>query len=398
MNSSEYINRPDDGNHSVIGASSAERWANCPGSVNLSSKCPKPKESKWAREGTLAHRVAELILKGTAEAWELIGIENVTSEMIDGALLYQSQIKNKILKTGGKLEVEKEFHLKTFDERAFGTSDAVVLNPGELHVIDYKFGAGVAVEVSETDSEDASGLNDEIANNPQLLFYALGAYMALGEKEAAKIKTIYIWVIQPRAPHCEGPIRFATILPLELLNFGFKLKKAMTATKDLNAPLKTGKHCRWCAAFLQCPEQGKLTIKEAKLDFATPHYELPMPRNLSPKDISTVLVNRDILIAWLDSVYEYARIEMQAGLKIENFKLVNGKAIRSWIDEKKAEKFLGKDAFEKKLLTPAKAEKIKGKLPEELVKKIISGPVIALAEDKRKAYIGEQVTDFNESF
>ena len=398
MNFSEYINRADDGNHSVIGASSAERWIACPGSVNLSAKCPKLKESKYAREGTLAHRVAELILKGTAEAWEIVGLENVTAEMIDGALLYQSQIKNKILKPGGKLEVEKEFHLKTFDERAFGTSDAVVLNPGELHVIDYKFGAGIAVEVSETDSEDASGLESEIANNPQLLFYALGAYMALGEKEAAKIKTIFIWVIQPRAPHCEGPIRFATILPLELLNFGFKLKAAMAATKDPNAPLKTGKHCRWCAAFTACPIQGQLTLEQAKLDFATPHYNLPEPRTLKPKDIATVLANKDILESWFKAIYEYAKIEMQSGLDIQGFKLVNGKAIRSWVDEKKAEKFLGKNAFEKKILTPAKAEKIMGKIPEELVKKIISGPVIALAEDKRKSYIGEQVNDFNETF
>lgn len=393
-----YINKADDGIHSVIGASSAKRWLACPGSVQLSAKCPKPKVSKYAEEGTKAHRCCELVMKGEIEAWELQGIKNVTNEMIDAAMIYEDQVFNRILKPGGKLEIEKEFHLKDLDERAFGTADCVVINPGELHVIDFKYGAGVVVEVSESNPDDASGLDDDIPSNPQLMFYALGAYQSLKKKEQKETKIVYIWVIQPRASHIEGPVRFVTLTPDKLLDFREILKKGMEATLDPKAPLNINPDCRWCHAFNFCPEQGKIVTEEARLDFADSTIFLPEPRELSPKSLATILAGKPVLESWLKSITEYAKIEMQVGLKVPGFKLVNGRSNRVWTSEKEAISFLGKNAFEKKLISPAQAEKLVKKLPEYLVKKTPSGPTIALASDKRKEYIVETVTDFDETF
>jgi len=44
--------------HSPIGASSAERWINCPASVRLSEGCKKP-AGIYAEEGTAAHSLCE---------------------------------------------------------------------------------------------------------------------------------------------------------------------------------------------------------------------------------------------------------------------------------------------------------------------------------------------------
>jgi len=391
-----YINSEDEGLHSVIGASSSKRWLACPGSVKLSEKCKKPKTSSYAIEGTRAHRACELVLNGKIEAWELEGVKNVDSEMIDSVLIYEKHI-NSLLKPGGSIEIEKEFHLKELDERAFGTADAVVVNPTELHVVDFKYGKGVLVEVSEENKEDASGLDDDIPNNPQLMFYALGAFLNI--KQKSKIKDIFIWVVQPRAHHVNGPIRYVKLTPEKLLEFKEILKNGMDETRNPNAALKVNPDCRWCPAFLQCPEQSRLTIKEAKMDFAEPHIELPEPKNLSPESISKVLENKPILETWFKSIYNYAKIEMEMGQKIPGFKLVNGRSSRSWINETEAVKYMGEHAYEKKVITPPQAEKIFGKLPENLVKKTVGLPTIALEGDKRKEYCRGTITDFdNETF
>ena len=49
--------------HSLVGASSCERWWNCPGSNALIAKLPTPPNTKYAAEGTVAHALCEDVLK-----------------------------------------------------------------------------------------------------------------------------------------------------------------------------------------------------------------------------------------------------------------------------------------------------------------------------------------------
>ena len=43
--------------HSLIGASSSERWLHCPGSVRLYAMIPDRRETIYAATGTAAHDV-----------------------------------------------------------------------------------------------------------------------------------------------------------------------------------------------------------------------------------------------------------------------------------------------------------------------------------------------------
>ena len=58
--------------HSELGASSCERWWNCPGSVAASRGMPN-RSSPAAELGTAAHEVAELCLRNGQDALEYVG-------------------------------------------------------------------------------------------------------------------------------------------------------------------------------------------------------------------------------------------------------------------------------------------------------------------------------------
>jgi len=53
--------------HSDIGASSAGRWLNCPGSVKLLQDVPR-KDSVYAQSGTAQHYIAEKCLRERKDA------------------------------------------------------------------------------------------------------------------------------------------------------------------------------------------------------------------------------------------------------------------------------------------------------------------------------------------
>ena len=144
-----------DKKHSTVGASSATRWWNCPGSVALSSNIAKQPPSPYAEEGTAAHELAERCLKERKDPFQLVGefAENgweFTEEMAEHVITYLEAINsdlNKYNLTWDNVEVERHFTLSHIDKEAFGTNDA---NLGiflrRLIVYDFKYGSGVPVE------------------------------------------------------------------------------------------------------------------------------------------------------------------------------------------------------------------------------------------------------------
>ena len=133
---------------------------------------------------------------------------------------------------------------------------------------------------------------------------------------------------------------------------------------------------------------------------------MPEPSSLSGNDLAKVMYMADIIGAWKECVMVYAREQMEAGFKIPGYKLVAKRSVRQWKDAKAAEKklkrILKEDAYEKKLLSIAKVEKVikkKGKDPEKVLDglwvKPDAGATIALETDKRKAIQATAISDFD---
>lgn len=369
--------------HSKLGASSASRWMNCPGSVNMINKCDiKSETSIYAEEGTAAHELGEHCLLGDTNPHDHLGAEfngfKVTEEMADAVKVYVDFVRRTA--DGLELQVERQFKLDWIHPVMFGTNDACAGEPfGTLHVFDYKHGAGVAVNVED---------------NSQLKYYALGA--AHGED----YERVELHIIQPRAYHPDGPVRSWGLSIADLNKYAEELKVAAYATEKPDAPIKAGSHCRWCPVIGVCPEMHKTTIEVAKTDFASP---MPEINELTDDQLAKVLKYEDVIKKFIDEAKARAFQRMQMGVKLDGLKIVRKRSSRKWKDEtmvaeKLSETFDEELIYNKKIKTVAQMEKV---IEKDIVKQYSETKegdlTVALQNDRRKEVKLSAIDDFSEA-
>jgi hypothetical protein len=369
--------------HSVLGASSAHRWLACPGSIRLSEGIPKT-SSTYADEGTAAHRIAEDCLRSGMDAAKYLGglipvngaNYEVTREMVDAVQLYLDLVREDLCAApGSTIFVEHKFRLNWLYDGLFGTNDTMICEPfGVLKVYDFKYGAGVPVEAD---------------HNPQMMYYALGAAKGDAYEEVELV------IVQPRAPHVEGPVRRFRMSIEELTAWGKDvLLPGAKATEDENAPLNAGEHCRFCPALAVCPAQKALAVSVAKEVFADKPASPPSPDQLTNAELKKILDVSDLIEAWLGACRAYVQNLLETGRAKSvdiGYKIVAGKASRSWKDEKAAESWLSMllddEAYTKKLLSPAQAEKLLKGDAKAAVKELVEekrGNTLVPLSDKRE--------------
>lgn len=242
--------------HSKLGASISKRFMSCPGSVNLCRTLPPSPGTEYSREGTFLHALTTYCLrKGDVTARNYLGCSLGVNP--DDSLAESGDIEvtaDHVAAVDACLDhawgliapetshwTEQRFHLADIDERMFGTNDLAILVGTTLHVIDYKFGRGVPVEVE---------------GNSQLLYYGLGAVRELSAHGACP-ERLALTIIQPRCPHADGPVRTWEIDLFDLAVFEAELAAAVKATDAPDAPLVAGDHCKFCPGT-RIQDDGKL--------------------------------------------------------------------------------------------------------------------------------------------
>ncbi|MDP2619878.1 MAG: DUF2800 domain-containing protein [Hyphomicrobiales bacterium] len=393
--------------HAALGASGAHRWMNCPGSVRMSAGI-ESRSSVYADEGTAAHMLIERCFDVGLSPFDLLGSVvdvngdcaaarilkkgsplvpgrfEITEEMAEAVQIFIDTVLAETAAEGGAvLEVESRVSL---GEDMFGTADATVWLPKSkaLKVFDFKYGAGVLVEVKD---------------NPQLIYYGEGALM---ERVGMPISSLEIVIVQPRMPHDDGPVRRATVDPLTLLDWSLQFQEAAARTRDPDAPLVPGDWCRWCPAAGVCPALAEKALAVARQDFDrldTLEITLPVPRHMTPKQVARAMDGFKLLEGWITSVREHAYDEARAGRCPPGWKLVDKRPTRQWADEERAERIAANmcvtraDMFtEPKLKSPAQIEKLVGKKDfaarlAPLAPPVSSGMTLAPEGDKRPAVL-----------
>lgn len=298
--------------HSHVGASGRERWSNCPGSVRLCAPL-ESRSSEAAAEGSVAHEIVEAMLKGkkphaVGEVIEHDGYRiPVTKEMLDFCREYKV-IVDSLCNENTVRHVEHKFHLAKLHPSLFGTADCVLWDPVRQHldVIDFKYGAGVAVEA---------------VGNKQGLYYGIGAMSTL----KYNAKTVDVHIIQPRCEHPEGPHRMASYNALDMMDDAADLVAEVKATEAPDAPLKPGPWCRkyFCAAQAICPAQKQLAQEMAKREFAP---EQPY----DAEELAATLDALPIIEGWIKAVREFAYAEAEHGHCPPRYKLVEKQAREKW--------------------------------------------------------------------
>ncbi|MPZ19532.1 MAG: DUF2800 domain-containing protein [Luteitalea sp.] len=376
--------------HAKLSPSAAHRWFACPGSIRLSAGIVD-KSSVYADEGTAAHMLAERCLTNNADADQYAndtitvrdGVEfTVDQEMGEAVQVFLDRVRH-YESLGYEIQVEQRLDLGHLSPGQFGTGDAIAFKDGDLHLFEYKHGRGVAVDPKD---------------NPQLLSYVSGAAKRYHNR---RVEFVTCHVVQPRAPHKDGPVRMWATTPKVLAAFEQEFREAAGRTADPNAPLVAGDHCRFCPAAAICPALRDKSMEIARAEFDDPAEVA----KLTPADVGEILHGLDLVEARCRRIREFAHQEANDGRTPEGWKLVYKRANRRWADEGKAAQALklgfdlGDDEiFERKLVSPAKADSLVGKKAAAALKPLIdktpSGTALAPVDDPRPAAKADASVEF----
>lgn len=368
--------------HALLSASSAHRWLYCTPSARLEEQFPDT-VSVAAKEGTLAHELAEARLKNyffsvdfgkrklTGFIKKLKGEELWQEEMLGHTETYLDYVKRIALgfQSAPYVAIEKQVDYGTYAKGGFGTADCVLVSGSTLYVIDFKYGKGVPVSAE---------------GNPQLSLYALGAYEAY--KILYPITEVQLAIVQPRLDSISEWGRTVE----ELLEFGeFVKRQADLAWKGEGNFQPGEKTCRFCRARAVCRARAEENVK---LAFAVGKK----PPLVTDSEVGEYLRQGEDVDAWLKDLKEYALGQCLAGKEIPGWKAVEGRGSRDWTDMEEAFRVLQEKEipkallYEEKPLTLAQVEKAIGKkefneLVGKYVKKNPGKPALAPESDKRPA-------------
>ena len=358
--------------HALLSASSSHRWLHCNPSARLEREFAD-RETIAAAEGTAAHALAEHKLKRKLKLrserpvspFDTDEMEICTDDYAD--FVMEQVTKERRRDPDTQVFIEQRLDFSCYVPEGFGTGDCLIVSKGRLHIIDLKYGMGLLV-----DSEE----------NPQMMLYALAALNQY--EEQYQIKKVKLTIFQPRRDNVST---WETTVA--------KLKK--WATKDLVPKAQKafrgegeycpGEWCIFCKAAVKCRARADDKLRLAQSEFK-------MPPLLTDAEIESVLAKLPDIKKWADEIQEYALAKALAGKEWTGFKLVEGRSVRKYTDERaviEAANAAGyHDIYKQSLISITEMEKLMGKAEFSkvlgaLVTKPQGKPTLVPDTDKRQA-------------
>ena len=370
--------------HAILSASSSHRWLNCNPSARLEREFAD-RETTAAAEGTAAHALAEHKLKRRLKlrserpvsVYDTDEMETCTDDYAD--FVMEQVTKERRRDPDTQVFIEQRLDFSCYVPEGFGTGDCLIVSRGRIHIIDLKYGMGLLV-----DSEE----------NPQMKLYALAALTQYGEQY--QIKKVKLTIFQPRR---ENVSTWETSVA--------KLKK--WATKELVPKAEKafkgegeycpGEWCIFCKAAVKCRARAEDKLRLAQSEFK-------MPPLLTDAEIEDVLAKLPDIKKWADEIQEYALAKALAGKEWTGFKLVEGRSVRKYTDERaviEAANAAGyHDIYKQSLISITEMEKLMGKAEFSkvlgaLVTKPQGKPTLVPDTDKRQAItVSNPKSEFSE--
>ena len=275
----------------------------------MSRNVPQPPSSTYAEEGTAAHALGELyarhqilgqltLAEFNAEfrVWHK-NYEHVIGdleEMRGHAQAYVDLLRGKLAEHPHS-QLLLEQRVPTGVPSCWGTSDAVIVSPVHVEIVDLKYGMGVRVSA---------------LGNPQLRLYGVGALEAFGDI-LGEPEFVRVTVFQPRLDHCESE----EIKVAELVEWRDSLIPIAEQALGHDAPFgPSDTACRWCPASGQCA---------AQLEYATALDFGVAPEMLTEYDLADALERIPAIEAWCAAVRNLALdLAYSRGKNIPGYKVV----------------------------------------------------------------------------
>ena len=342
--------------HAILAPSGSSRWIRCTPSARLEALEPE-KETAYTREGTIAHAMAEILLRQALElgwdewredypdkfrtAYEAVtsgkggtvaGLGNELRAQVDAAVMegldpwemlqtvsdyycrfvWEDYLDAKYRDPDAVLLVEARLKLDEFIPEGFGSSDAVIIQGHEIAVYDLKYGKGVKVSA---------------VGNTQMRCYALGAL--LGPGELYDIDDVAMVILQPRLQWTSTDNIKAAALMDWAEN---ELKPAAIMAWMGKGNFCVGDHCRFCKVAPRC----KTLLKWSAA--------LPAQKDglMNDEELAETLKKAGTIKSWIASLEAYALDRAMNGNPVPGFKVVEGKSNRTIPDQKAAISALAK--------------------------------------------------------
>ncbi len=239
--------------HSRLSPSSAGIWVNCPGAVILQEQHPGKSDNLTRVDGDTAHVLGSQALscgvsaagvtaarpEGASTADPVV-LPGVTDEIVDAVRVYVDSVR-AIVGPTPPVRTEYRVGICGVHPDCFGTMDAWWYDADShvVHIWDLKYGWGIV----------------EAVNNWQLLMYAIG-HDAVFSTSAE----YHLHIVQPRAPHREGPVRTWKLSANELIKYRAIAHDAALVALSDNPMVNTGPHCRYCSALYACEAADKAVL------------------------------------------------------------------------------------------------------------------------------------------
>lgn len=355
--------------HSKYGPSSASRWLACNPSIGLQGK-----STKYAAEGSVAHQLADDCRTFGFDPSSFIGeihehegfqIE-VTEEMADCVAMYLDVI-DSFEAIYGKAMLEQRIIHSELPEFG-GTVDCSIANE-QIVVIDFKYGAGVFVDVTE---------------NKQLGCYAL----LLLDMLKRPIQDVIAVVVQPRCFAGSEAVRETTLTKEWLQGLFDDIRQATFEPSDTKV---AGSHCQFCPIKATCSLVSSMALSVAKQDFKDVLAAVELDDDLAL--VKSVLEKAGLIQSYLKAVYAWAHNHLAKGGELEGYKLVETVSNRRYtMSDSEVIKACSRKGFGKRkitkqvLLSPAQLEKVVGKkFTNTLCSRTVTGATMVPASDKRPA-------------
>jgi hypothetical protein len=268
-----------------------------------------PSSSFYAEEGTAAHALGELRARmsilGTVtddeyrsqlQKWRnrYGSVVNDYEEMAGYAQAYVDLLQSKLAEHPNSVLLLEQ-RLPTGVPSCWGTSDAVIVSPVHVEIVDLKYGKGVQVEAE---------------GNPQLRLYGIGALEAFGDL-LGEAEFVRVTVFQPRLNHTVSE----EISAKDLRSWRDSLIPIAEVALGHDAPFgPSDAACRWCPASGQCTAQLKYATA---LDFGVD------PEVMSEEDIAEALDLIPAIEAWCAAVRNLALdLVYSKGKQVPGYKVV----------------------------------------------------------------------------
>lgn len=306
--------------HANLSPSASERWISCPASIRMEAEHgpEREEESSYAREGTLAHGLAEL------EASQKFGLstrkeylearrqwlkdfsaerypDGTYAEMVSHVKTYLTFLAERLKAHPGS-RIMMEQRMDSGVPECWGTSDAVIFSESHVEIVDFKYGAGVRVSAR---------------GNSQLRLYGCGALDTYGDI-LGDTETVTCTVYQPRMDNVDSE----TLTADELRAWREDVViPAAAETKDPNARFGPSEEaCRWCPVKNIC---------RARMEAATQaDFGRPID-TLSLEELAEQLERLPMMRSYVEGLHKYALDQAYSkGVQIPGWKVVRSSGTR----------------------------------------------------------------------